>query len=179
MKTATKITAIIFSVLFIMSAAVPAFALTNIEEVKLTIAEPAEGEHPSFEITSADTGKYTAKAFVWYLDDGKRYPDLKADDVFEAGKSYRCRIIVNAMEGYGFNNVDQNNESLRDVIVTVNGKRCIYAIAVEDETTLYREATFSVPGSSDDSGSFFENLINTIKGLFERIADFFRNLFSF
>ncbi len=177
MKTAKRITALIFSALFIMAAAMPVFALTNIKEVKLTITEPAAGECPSYEVTSAEPKKYTAKVVKWYLYDGKEYPDLKDGDTFKEGKEYCCRIRIDAAEGYEFRDISENNYSMRDVNVTVNGKSSKAPFSQENNKILSREFNFKIGEESNDTGNFFENIINSIKEFFESIADFFRNLF--
>ena len=64
-----------------------------------------------------------------------------------------------------------------DVNVTVNGKSSKAPFSQENNTILSREFTFKIGEESNNSGNFFENIINSIKRFFESIADFFRNLF--
>ena len=78
-----------------------------------TVKAPVGGEKPDFSPISADDKKYTVKAELWYLNDGDKFPELKADDTFASGKKYCVRIEFIPAPGYEFTD---------DVVFTINGK---------------------------------------------------------
>jgi hypothetical protein len=74
----------------------------KINEIRLTgLVKPMAGEKPVYNLTPSEG--FTVKSFDWYLNNPDSTPVLlNPDDVFEEGKRYFNRIIVEANSGYAF-----------------------------------------------------------------------------
>lgn len=97
---------------------------------------PYDGEHPQTDGARVSEGEVLIRDFNndgnidWFevgdSGNGKIYKDMDANDTFELGKTYACRVSVSPKNGtYAFKTVAENGESLPGAkmsIITTDGK---------------------------------------------------------
>ncbi len=94
-----------------------------LETMEFTIVAPANGEHPTYVITSAEPEKYTATVDYWYSN--STYEDLTPESVFVYGEGYTVRFRITASEKYTFNY--DTNVTLNDLLCGsygLDGRQC-------------------------------------------------------
>ncbi len=173
-----RILSVLFCLLMIVLTATPAFADETqvINEVRLTITEPAVGEAPDMTIESAEPDKYTATVRYWI----KKLYSNDPVEVFEGGYEYGLVFEVTPAPGYKFTAVEKNqynfNESPAVVYVNDEETRCV---ASETDEKLVRAFDVTLAAVEPEKPvSFFRRAINAIKAFFAKIAAFFKKLFG-
>lgn len=172
-----KLLSVMFCLLMIAMTAMPAFAdeAQVINEVRLSITEPAVGEAPDKNIVSAEPDKYTVKYLYWI----KRLYSNDPVEVFEAGYEYALVFAVYPVDGYKFVTAEKNEHGYKvsPTVVYLNDQ-ITDCLASESEVYLERGYVVSFPEEPQQSVSFFQRMINAIKDFFVKIADFFKKLFG-
>ena len=110
---------------------------TIIDKITISgISAPYVGEHPQTDGARVSEGEVLIRDFNndgnidWFevgdSGNGKIYKDMDANDTFELGKTYACRVSVSPKNGtYAFKTVAENGESLPGAkmsIITTDGK---------------------------------------------------------
>ena len=110
---------------------------TIIDKITISgISAPYVGEHPQTDGARVSEGEVLIRDFNndgnidWFevgdSGNGKIYKDMDANDTFELGKTYACRVAVSPKNGtYAFKTVAENGESLPGAkmsIITTDGK---------------------------------------------------------
>lgn len=110
---------------------------TIIDKITINgISAPYVGEHPQTDGARVSEGEVLIRDFNndgnidWFevgdSGNGKTYKDMDANDTFELGKTYACRVSVSPKNGtYAFKTVAENGESLPGAkmsIITTDGK---------------------------------------------------------
>ena len=110
---------------------------TIIDKITISgISAPYVGEHPQTDGARVSEGEVLIRDFNndgnidWFevgdSGNGKIYKDMDANDTFELGKTYACRVSVSPKNGtYAFKTVAKNGESLPGAkmsIITTDGK---------------------------------------------------------
>lgn len=110
---------------------------TIIDKITISgISAPYVGEHPQTDGARVSEGEVLIRDFNndgnidWFevgdSGNGKTYKDMDANDTFELGKTYACRVSVSPKNGtYAFKTVAENGESLPGAkmsIITTDGK---------------------------------------------------------
>ena len=114
-----------------------------LDEMNFTIIAPANGEKPSYVITSADPEKYTAVVDYWYSN--STYESLTPESVFEYGQGYTLRFKMIATEKFTFDN---------NTVVTLNGMSCsVYSSDGRQCTTLDVLVPITVEGGHAIDGN--------------------------
>lgn len=153
-----KLLSVLFCLMMIGMTVLPAFAegQQTITEVRLSITQPAVCEAPDMIIESAEPV-----------------------EAFEAGYEYTLVLDVTPVNGYKFADVKKNDSGFDEspAVVYVNSQltRCVSA---ETNTKLGRAYDVTLTAVEEKPVSLFRRVINTIKGFFAKIADFFKNLFG-
>ena len=106
-----KILSVMFCMLIIAMTAMPAFAdeATVINEVRLSITEPAVGEAPDKNIVPAEPDKYTVQYGYWL----KRLYSNDPVEVFEAGYEYALVFYLYPKDGYTFAATEKDKYAYR------------------------------------------------------------------
>ncbi len=100
MKTAQKPLALLLVLLTLCLLMVPAAAVESVDHVEARVVTPVIGAPiSSLTVKSSEPEKYTATAKVYYWKSGSAYYPA-ADETFEKGISYYCRVGFSANEGY-------------------------------------------------------------------------------
>ncbi len=173
-----KLFSVLFCLLMIAMTAMPAFAdeAQVINEVHLTITEPVVGEAPDKNIVSAEPDKYTVQYGYWL----KRLYSNDPVEVFEAGYEYALVFYLYPKNGYKFapTQMDSHNIAYSTTVVYMNDQPTEYCI-YESEAKLGRAYVVSLAAEEEEKPvSFFQRIINAIKGFFAKIAAFFKKLFG-
>ena len=172
-----KALSVLFCMLMIVMTAMPAFAdeAKVINEVRLSITEPAVGEAPDKNIVPAEPDKYTAQYGYWL----KRLYSNDPVEVFEAGYEYALVFYLYPKEGYKFaaTEKDKNGTAFSTTVVYMNDQPTEYCI-YESETKLGRAYVVALADEEEKPVSFFQRFINSIRDFFKKIADFFKGLFG-
>ena len=114
-----------------------------LDEMNFTIIAPANGENPSYVITSANPEKYTAVVDYWYSN--STYESLTPESVFEYGQGYTLRFKMIATEKFTFDN---------NTVVTLNGMFCsVYSSDGRQCTTLDVLVPITVEGGHAIDGN--------------------------
>lgn len=110
---------------------------TIIDKITISgISAPYVGEHPQTDGARVSEGEVLIRDFNndgnidWFevgdSGNGKIYKDMDANDTFELGKTYACKVSVSPKNGtYAFKTVAENGESLPGAkmsIITTDGK---------------------------------------------------------
>lgn len=110
---------------------------TIIDKITISgISAPYVGEHPQTDGARVSEGEVLIRDFNndgnidWFevgdSGNGKIYKDMDANDTFELGKTYACRVSVSPKNGtYAFKTVTENGASLPGAkmsIITTDGK---------------------------------------------------------
>lgn len=110
---------------------------TIIDKITISgISAPYVGEHPQTDGARVSEGEVLIRDFNndgnidWFevgdSGNGKNYKDMDANDTFELGKTYACRVSVSPKNGtYAFKTVTENGASLPGAkmsIITTDGK---------------------------------------------------------
>ena len=183
MKTAKKLIALVLSVLFVLTMAIPAFAdeKQTLSKINLIITQPRPGEAPEKVIDLEEQGKYTAKISYWINQSASNSDPAKYKfDAFEAGNSYTVVFEVYPAEGYKFEATHKTEVSQESsTIVYVNGKET-RSVAWEEENKLVRAFDFGelTEDNTGENSNFFANIIAAIRNFFAGIIDFFKGLFK-
>ena len=152
-----KILSVMFCMLIIAMTAMPAFAdeATVINEVRLSITEPAVGEAPDKNIIPAEPDKYTVQYGYWL----KRLYSNDPVEVFEAGYEYALVFYLYPKDGYKFaaTEKDKNGTAFSTTVVYMNDQPTEYCI-YESETKLGRAYVVSLPAEEEKPVSFFSEL---------------------
>ncbi len=168
---------VLFCMLMIVMTAMPAFADESkvINEVRLTITEPAVGEAPDKNIVPAEPDKYTVQYGYWL----KRLYSNDPVEVFEAGYEYALVFYLYPKEGYKFaaTEKDKSGTAFSTTVVYMNDQPTEYCI-YESETKLGRAYVVALADEEEKPVSFFQRFINSIRDFFKKIADFFKGLFG-
>ena len=173
-----KILSVMFCLLIIVMTAMPAFAdeAKVINEVHLSITEPAVGEVPDTTIESAEPDKYTATVRYWI----KKLYSNDPVEVFEGGYEYGVVFEVTPAPGYKFTAVEKNEYNFNEspAVVYMNGEKT-HCVASETDEKLVRAYDVTLPAVEPEKPvSFFQRVINAIKGFFAKIAAFFKKPFE-
>ena len=172
-----KALSFLFCMLMIVMTAMPAFAdeAKVINEVRLSITEPAVGEAPDKNIVPAEPDKYTVQYGYWI----KRLYSNDPVEVFEAGYEYALVFYLYPKEGYKFaaTEKDKNGTAFSTTVVYMNDQPTEYCI-YESETKLGRAYVVALADEEEKPVSFFRRFINSIRDFFKKIADFFKGLFG-
>lgn len=176
MRVTNKILALLLAMLMISTTAIYAFAeeKQTINNVYLSVTEPAVGEAPDTNIVSSEPDKYTVKYCYWIQRLGG-----KSFETFEAGVEYALVFEVYPVDGYKFaaTQKDEYSTAYSATTVYVNGVQAEYCM-YEYETKLGRAFVVTPTEEEEKPVSFFQRIINSIKNFFAKISDFFKKLFG-
>ncbi len=161
MKTLKTTLAVLLVILCCAAVLTPACAETVITEAYADYLPEAGDKAHYGEIDVKEPGKYTASIEKIYYYDGSDLSDLKEGDIFEAGKTYRMKILFTAKEGYEFG---------ENTVYYINGSDSIAKLG-----NGLTETTVEI--KEESSLNIIQRIINFIKEAVNQVIFFFEHLF--
>ena len=125
--------------------AVPVYS-TLVDTVSLSVAVPAAGEKPDYQVVIPENAHYDAQSCQWLVREGDQWNPMGEEALFAAGGEYSVYIEVEGLEGYALDpgknpTVLYNAGDIHDL-----GDRASFAMTPEG--VLCVTVTYTVPGAS-------------------------------